>query len=220
MRKHCALLFLDKLFKNREYNLDTKNIQQLKGGSMCKIIIENDVNAIIMCLIIINDEHVNEFQTIFEDVNLNDTSSKKKTFIKNIIQHGKECKAKEIILISDSIQSQAINDISNSCIRITHFSFLETNCAKIVRHVNQPLYFKKLNIEETKKFKKENPRYKQELQIIGHSDALIKFCGYKIGDIVSVIEFDPNVGPQQQYALVVQNLEPKEKKPKEKKKKN
>jgi hypothetical protein len=195
------------LFKARDYNLDTKSVQSLKGGAMCKITIEDKLGNKIMCLILDGADHFSEATTtVFEDGNLKDTSSNKKNFIKTILQHGRECHARQILLVSDSITAFAIKEMSISSLNIVHFDFLDTNASKINKHVNQATKFRKLTPSEKLEFQRKHPRYKPELAVFSTSEALIKFYGYENGDIVTYIDHDPDTGPVVEFAQVVEYL--------------
>ncbi len=186
--------------------MDTKTVQSLKGGAMCKITIDDTLGNKIMCLILDGVDHFSESTTVFEDGNLKDTSSKKKNFIKNILQHGRECHAKQILLVSDSITAFAIKEMSISSLNIVHFSFLDTNASKINRHINQATGFRKLTPSEKLAYQHTHRRYKPELAVFSTSDALIKFYGYENGDIVTFIDHDPDTGPVVEFAQVVEYL--------------
>ncbi len=216
------MVFLDKLFETRNYDFQTKNVQFLRGSSMCKITIQDKLKNNIMCFIISdnavalssidaarvisNTNSNHELELVFEDTNLKDTSNKKKNFIKTILQHGKECEAKQIILITDSITTHSIKEISTSSVGIVHFSFNDINAIQIAKHINQTSQFKKLSNSEAVAFKKENPRYKKELFRFSNFDALIKFYGFNIDDIVFFMDHDSDVGYVPEYGYVYEEL--------------
>jgi hypothetical protein len=205
MSKHAGLLFLDHLFKTRNYNLDTKYVQFLRGSNMCKITIEDSKKCIILCLIISNENTVDS-DTVFEDKQLKYTSNKKRNFIKTILQHGKECHASEIVLVSDSITSHAVKEMSNSLMGIVHFTFAEINAIKINKHDNQPLNFRKLSSAESTQFKKHNPHHKRELFQFSNFDAIVKLYGFRINDIITFQDHDADIGFVTEYGIVTEKM--------------
>jgi hypothetical protein len=173
---------------------------------MCKITIEDEMKNNIMCFIISHEDNHHESEMLFDDTNLKDTSNNKKNFIKTILQHGKEGHAKQIILISDSITTHSIKEMSTSSVSIVHFSSSDINAIQIAKHSNQAFQFQRLSQKESIEFKKQNPRYKKELFRFSNFDALIKFYGYKIGDIVHFMDHDADVGYVPEYGYVTEEL--------------
>ena len=206
MMKHSATVFLDKLFATRNYNFQTKNVQFLRGSSMCKITIEDEMKNNIMCFIISNADATHETEMVFDDTNLKDTSNKRKNFIKTILQHGKECHAKQIILISDSITTHSFNAMSTSSLGIVHFSLSDINAIQIARHINQPSQFKRLSALDAIVFKRQNPNYKKEIFRFSNFDPAIKFYGFNIDDIIYSLDHDSNVGYVPEHGYVYEEL--------------
>jgi len=108
----------------------------------------------------------------------------------------------DVVLVTDHLTTQAHSEIStytNLDIRV--FSY-ETG-GWLPRHMFQPEEFRALRGQEREDFIRQNPAYRTELGRYGVNDVLVKYYGYKVGDIISIVDSDEQSGMTQDYAIVV-----------------
>lgn len=99
-----------------------------------------------------------------------------------------------------------MKEIMTSDIDIVHFKYSEICIQNKVRHINQPVVFRKLSVEERQMFVEMNPMYKNELERFAVSDSLPKYYGMKVGDIVHCEDNDRQTGLDKKYALIVNGI--------------
>jgi len=128
-------------------------------------------------------------------------------FVKNIIKFAIAQHFKIIILVTDFMTSHAQKYISAfNNIKITHFSYEETGIENMANHITQPLVFRALNSIEKDHYIQKHPRYKLELQRYSIDDALVKYYGMNLGDLVYIEDNDRQTGLLIEYALIVEDL--------------
>ena len=128
-------------------------------------------------------------------------------FMKYIIKYCTNQSIKVVILITDFITSHAIKHMNKvKTIDITHFTYAETCVENISTHIYQPTMFKVLSSVERKSYISKNPMYKTELFHYSVDDALVKYYGLKVGDIVYIEYSDRQTGIMSEYRLIVDNL--------------
>lgn len=128
-------------------------------------------------------------------------------FVKNIVKFSLAQNFKIVILVTDFITSHALKYVSSfEGIKITHFNYEETGIEGMARHITQPVIFRALSPSEKKAYVQKNPRYKIELQRYSVDDALVKYYGMNIGDVVYIEDNDRQTGLVIEYALIVEDI--------------
>jgi hypothetical protein len=138
----------------------------------------------------------------------NEKSSKNHgiTFIKTLVLFSLEKNIKIIILVTDTITKQAIKVLPTlENVNITFFTYAETG-NEYIDHVFQPTKFEALTPNAKSLFIQQNPRYEQELTRLPVEDALVKYYGLRVGDIVYVEESDKQSGLVVDHCLIVEHL--------------
>jgi hypothetical protein len=128
-------------------------------------------------------------------------------FVKNIVKFALTQNFKIVILVTDFMTPHAQKYISTfEGIKITHFTYEETGIENMASHITQPIVFKALTPLEKAAYIKKNPRYKIELQRYSIDDALVKYYGMNLNDIIYIEDNDRQTGLVVEYAMVVEDL--------------
>jgi DNA-directed RNA polymerase subunit H (RpoH/RPB5) len=127
-------------------------------------------------------------------------------FVKMIVTYCQVNEYKILILITDYITPHVFKHISRiESVKITHFTYNEVCIGCIAKHKDQPINFKALSPVEAQEYKKKHPLYEKELPMYSIDDPLVKYFGYKIGDIISITDNDVQSGLVIEYGIVVEN---------------
>ncbi len=128
-------------------------------------------------------------------------------FVKLIVKFATTKKLHVVLIITDFMTPHAVKHMANvKGIDFTHFSYEEVGIEGMARHVMQPLVFRVLDEKERADYIRQNPRFRKELQQYSVTDALVKYYGMHINDIVYVEDNDRQTGLVVEYALIVENL--------------
>lgn len=127
--------------------------------------------------------------------------------IKQLCDFCEKNNIKIVIWITDSMTSQATRygRILKE-IEFVHFRYEETGVENIARHIYQPLVFEALNHDDRLEFIREHPNYRDELPRYAFDDALVKYYGMRIDDIIYIEDNDQQTGLVIEYGLVVEDL--------------
>lgn len=128
-------------------------------------------------------------------------------YIKSILKFAREQQIKVVILVTDFMTPQAAKLMMKvDGIRTTHFRYDETGIEHMADHITQPILFKALTGQARKDFIAKNPRYKTELMRYSFDDALVKYYGMKIGDIIRIEDNDRQSAKVVEFGLVVEEI--------------
>lgn len=139
----------------------------------------------------------------------NNTGSKNTgtDYIKSLIRFATEQKLKVVILVTDFMTPQAGKLLLKVAgVRMTHFTYDETGIEHMADHITQPIKFQALSGAERAAFVRRNPRYEQELLRYSVDDALVKYYGMIIGDIIHIQDNDRQSGLVEEYGIVVEEI--------------
>jgi len=128
-------------------------------------------------------------------------------FVKNIVKFSEEQKVKIVVLITDFMTPHALKHIAMlEGVEITHFTYEETGIDRMAEHISQPVVFRVLTRSERETFIQTHPRYMHELQRYSADDALVKYYGMHLGDIVYIEDNDRQTALVVEYGLIVEDL--------------
>jgi len=112
-----------------------------------------------------------------------------------------------VVIVSDKLTSHAYKHaMAQKDVEFVHFTYAETGVRRLARHIYQPVEFRKLKGRELEQFIKANPNFADELLRYSVDDALCKYYGLRVGDIVYIEDADRQTGLVVEYALIVENL--------------
>ena len=153
-----------------------------------------------------NDIKSNQFQQQIQSKTLS-SQNMGMDVIKTIVTFAKGENIKLIILITDFLTPHALKHLpSIEDIRITHFNYDETGVEHMANHDLQPVKFQALSKGERKLYIKSHPLYQTELTRYPVDDALVKYYGFKLDDIIYIEDNDRQSGEVQEYGLVVEDI--------------
>ena len=128
-------------------------------------------------------------------------------FIKSIVKFAKSQSIKIVILVTDYMTTHAHKYIASlDGLKIVHFNYDETGVEHMASHIAQPMTFRALDTTERKEFIRKNPNYKTELPRYAVNDALVKYYGMNIDDIVYIEDNDRQSGLVVEHGVVVEDL--------------
>lgn len=138
----------------------------------------------------------------------NNTSKNTGTdYIKSIIKFAQEQGFKVVILVTDFMTPQASKlMLKVEGLRMTPFTYDETGLEHLADHITQPVLFQALTGEARSTFVARNPLYERELLRYSFDDALVKYYGMIIGDIIHIQDNDRQSGLVEEYGIVVEEL--------------
>lgn len=112
-----------------------------------------------------------------------------------------------VIIVSDRLTPHAYKHaMAQRDVEFVHFTYGETGVRRLARHIYQPVLFERLQGQALDTFIKGMPNYATELLRYSFDDALVKYYGLHIGDIVRVEDADRQTGLVVEYALIVEHL--------------
>lgn len=128
-------------------------------------------------------------------------------FMKNLTRFARSQSYSIVIVVADFITGFAAKYLLGiRDLHITHFDYNETGIEHMNDHIAQPIVFRAVTGAERNAFIAKNPRYMVELQRYSVNDALIKFMGFLVGDIVYIEDNDRQTGLVTEYGLIVEEL--------------
>ena len=126
-------------------------------------------------------------------------------YIKCLIKFAREQKFQVVILVTDFMTPQASKlALKVDGVRMTHFTYDETGIEHMADHITQPLKFQALTGSARKQFIAKNHRYQLELIRYSFDDALVKYHGMVIGDVIYIQDNDRQSGLVEEYGIVVE----------------
>ena len=226
--KKQALKFVQQMFVDRKYNVDQSELKFNEKHKLVEFYTQDAQGKLIIAIFaackpfqdIVEIEDIEEHETAedFEydvDVfigtdkkyNKNKNKNAGTDFMKLIIRFCNDHNIKTCILVTDFITSHAIKHINKTKnVDITHFTYSETCVENISKHVYQPYIFQILSAEEKKNYIRQHPLYQTELFHYSVDDALVKYYGLQVGDIVYVEYSDQQSGVMCEHRLIVEHL--------------
>lgn len=128
-------------------------------------------------------------------------------YIKSLIRFAKDQDLKVVILVTDFMTPQAGKLLLKVAgVRMTHFTYDETGIEHMADHITQPVMFQALSGAERATFVQRHPRYEHELLRYSVDDALVKYYGMIIGDIIHIQDNDRQSGLVEEYGIVVEEI--------------
>jgi hypothetical protein len=218
------------MFAVRGYKLETKRVKYFQDKRFWQVFIKDDEDRQILCILTPNCSTANHGKQVKELKFTSDddseklhlplfqgstkSSSSKKgagenigtDFIKAIISYVEKNNIHRVVMISDSVTPQALKNIIRSNVDIVHFTYNETVLGSMSTHLNQPMTFRRLNASERKVYVQKHKRYKLEISRYSIHDALVKYNGMHLGDIVHYQDNDRQTGIVSEYGLIVDDL--------------
>jgi DNA-directed RNA polymerase subunit H (RpoH/RPB5) len=200
------------MFEIRGYNLNTKKIVFSPQTDVWQVFIRTAQGEKVMCVLtptggrdtVMEEQKLDISSTMFQGSNKTENIGME--FIKSLEEYGESNGVKLIVIISQSVTSYALRAISKSDINILHFTYHETNIAKMAKHIYHPLMIRRLSPAEKKIYISGHTLYHKELQRYSQNDALIKYHGFQLGDIIEYEDRDKQTGLVKEYGIVVMDL--------------
>jgi hypothetical protein len=128
-------------------------------------------------------------------------------FVKGIVKFSIDQNVKIVVLVTDFMTPHALKYIAMvEEVAITHFTYEETGIERMAEHISQPVVFRVLTPAEKSDFIRKHPRYMNELQRYSIDDALVKYYGMHLGDIVYIEDNDRQTALVVEYGLIVEDL--------------
>jgi hypothetical protein len=227
--KLWSMRFVRKMFRDRGYQADDasiktyfddrQNVWQIhtrtshgdkvvaifadcRSFGQDEVVPMNDVNVIRI------DGRESKDSLTIPSGNCNSTNKNMGTdYIKCIVKFATEHNFKVIILVTDFMTSQASKlMLKVDGLRMTHFTYDETGIEHMADHITQPVMFKALDKKQRQDFIQKNPHYQKELIRYSFDDALVKYYGMIIGDIIFIQDNDRQSALVEEYGLVVEEI--------------
>jgi DNA-directed RNA polymerase subunit H (RpoH/RPB5) len=128
-------------------------------------------------------------------------------FVKNIESMARAQKFKIVVVVTDFITPQAKKKLlSVKDIIFSHFTYDESGIENMPRHITQPMIFRALKGEERREFIRKNSNYRVELPRYSIDDALVKYFGLQLQDIIYIDDNDRQTASVVEYGYVVEDL--------------
>ena len=229
-----TMKFLDGMFKDRRYNLASKQVHYFEKKNLWEIFIRDDKGQCVLCILTpacetfgdtFDIENValeidppfsavasqKKLPPIFEGVSSSSSGSSKnqKTgtdFVNSLLEHCRKHNLNRVILVTDDLTPHAVKLIAGSEIDIACFTYAETCITNTSKHFNQPINFRTLGPKEREDFVRTHPNYVATLPRYSNEDPLVKYFGMRAGDIICYEDSDRHTAFVSEYGLVVENL--------------
>lgn len=213
--KYRSMRFVRKMFQDRNYL--TENMQTFydEAQDLWQITTSTKEghNVVAVFAECASPEELTMYDGVVQEAKSSlviPTGNKKKTgtdYIKCIFNFAKDNNFKVVILVTDVMTPQASKlMLKSKDFRLTHFKYDETGIEHMADHITQPVKFYALKDIERDEFVAANPRYKVELQRYSFDDALVKYYGMVIGDIIHIIDNDRQSGMVSEFGIVVEEI--------------
>ena len=218
-----AMKFIKEMFRDRGYNETKEYVLFDQHHNMWEMFSETKSGEKIMavfadCKVFGDAMEIEEFNPVdlLSDASMMQSGEKAKInpsqnagmdFVKHIEKFAEAQKLKFVILVTDFMTPHALKHISATTgIQFTHFTYEETGVESMAKHIMQPVVFRALDEKEKKEYIKSHPRYKTELNRYSFDDALVKYYGMKLHDIVYIEDNDRQTGLVIEYGFIVEDL--------------
>ncbi len=151
------------------------------------------------------DTHASDSAQIGDKCKVNPNQNTGMDFVKSVIRFAVAQDVRIVILVTDFLTSHALKHIRmEKSIQFSHFSYNETGVRGLSSHIYQPVTYEALSMDEKQIFIAKNPRYKQELPRYSVHDALVKYYGMQVGDVIRIEDNDRQTGLVEEFALIVE----------------
>jgi len=221
-----SMNFIKQMFQDRGYKTEAQRLVFDQQQNLWKIFTETVTGARVMAVFsdckafgdslqIDEVEHdtAGQDKSKRTDFHASKSSTSQNTgmdFIKHIVAFATAQDIQIVILVTDFMTAQAlkyINSISNGKrLRITHFNYDETGVEHMASHIAQPVVFRALKGDERTQFVTSHPMYRTELPKYAVNDALVKYYGMRIGDVIYIEDNDRQTALVKEYGYVVEDI--------------
>ena len=219
-----AMNFMKQLFHDRGYQDDKNAMIFDQQHNMWELITSTQKNEKVMavfadCKVFGDVMEIEEFEPV---INLSSPFASMQNLEKNKMQNGQNMgmdviksllkfsqsqKIKILILVTDFMTTHAAKHVmALKNLQFTHFTYDEAGIENMPKHNTQPVVFRALTELEKAEFIKKHPCYERELGRYGVDDALVKYYGMQLGDIIYIEDNDGQTGLVIDHGLVVQDL--------------
>lgn len=222
-----SIRFVRKMFADRGYRVDDESMKTMFDSKqdLWQIFTTTKSGEKVVAIFAgckafgdsleVDDEDLSQFTRvdateIKSSLNIPSAKSGKNTgtdYIKSILKFARDQDIKVVILVTDFMTPQAAKLMMKvDGMRMTHFKYDETGIEHMSDHITQPIQFKALTGKARKEFIAKNPRYQIELLRYSFDDALVKYYGMKIGDIIHIVDNDRQSALVEEYGIVVEEI--------------
>ena len=210
-----ALEFLHRMFVARKYQMNTKVTMSLEHVQI-KDAQGKDVMALLWPCAQSDAAYVKVPQhSVCNEPNsqafvLNVAKGLGLNFVRDLIAFARSHAIARVVLITDNITAQATKTIYqaklNGRLEIQHFTYQEAGRFRLHKHKYQPLSCEVLAGAALRDFIASRPRYALELAQRSHDDALVRYFGFRVGEIIVYTDRDTQCGEYKEFCLVVEKF--------------